>query len=113
MSKTRHRIARGPEIMWMDLGQSIPTNRGFDLKLVYVEDSIPVFRTKPKGHRAEAWTASEDHPGVFYRCCRWPGKRKPINFDKLINRAMSTRGLMDAARKLVLSGQYSFEEGRA
>ena len=67
-------VARGPEVLLMLNGQTLPVGCELDLQLVYVEDSIPLFKTKPRGSRPELWTASEDHPGYYYRCCRWPSR---------------------------------------
>lgn len=115
MKAPRHRrLVKGPQVMRMDYGQSLPTSGGFDLKLVYVEDSIPIFRAKPAGRRAEAWTESEDHPGYYYRICRWPRRMKEKEpFNKLLSKAISTQHIMDGAIGLLKSGSFSFQEGRA
>ncbi len=103
------RFGRGCECS----GQGLHLKHGLALELAYVEDSIPVFKAKPAGRRAEMWTKSEDHPNLYYRCGRWPARKKPVDFNKLINKAMSTRGLMDEAVKLLNSGRVSFQEGHA
>lgn len=95
-------------------GQSLHLKHGLALDLVYVEDNVPIYKAKPAGCRAEAWTVSPDHPGYYYRICRWPRQTKAKEpFDKLLSKAISTQHLMDGAISLLKSGSFSFQGGRA
>lgn len=102
---------RGPEVMFMYLGQTLRLAHGIELELVYVEDNIPIFRGKPKGKRHEAWTTCDVRRDRYYRVCRWPSRKKPVNFDKLINKANSVQEIMRQAFNAL--ARYSFQGGHA
>jgi hypothetical protein len=112
-TRTKHRlIARGPVVARMDIGQVLTVRAGFDLELVYVEDSVTILKGSPQG-KPEAWTASEERPGWYYRVGRRPANAAENGFYRLLDKAFITRRLMDGAIGILESGSFSFQAGNA
>jgi hypothetical protein len=106
-------LVRGPVILRMDIGQSLPTSAGFDLTLRYVEDGIALLSGGTEEQRQGLWTPRSEHRGYYFMVGIWPWNVNAEQLNDLLDAALANQRAFDGVIDMLKTGRFSLEEGRA